>query len=448
MQASFTGADGARTAERWALIALALAALLPIFFQLRGSIYHSPAAPLLDSGGDLWIVPLPISLPVCLVALLFLGRLRNATHALGFLAAFGGGMLAAAIVAALPSAPGLRKLLLLAQFLIPGVGLVAGAMIASSPHVRLLPRLFLWVLALLIPLQIVLTVAAGNHATTHDMLLFGIYQHRQFVPVVMEAAYVLVLFSLWSTHDRRALALLGVVMAIYGPLSFSLLASVVLLAGLAAFAWTTRTRASAALLLICLACLAATFWTLRGTNEFRSKTEADYVSPYIAQQSDLRPSAREAPDAAAQYGTLPLNVRTRLSDWSTYGRGLLDSPAALLIGHREMLDRKVASSAHNYYLDLAYNFGVIAVLPVFALLAYTLWLLAAHRAQILADPTLVGLALVALFLLLVDNNLKVTLRQPYTGIFAFLLWGLLLGRLRGLAQGADARFGAPARSSA
>lgn len=34
------------------------------------------------------------------------------------------------------------------------------------------------------------------------------------------------------------------------------------------------------------------------------------------------------------------------------------------------------------------------------------------------------------FLVLVDSNFEVTLRQPYPGIFAFFLWGLLLARLR------------------
>ena len=30
----------------------------------------------------------------------------------------------------------------------------------------------------------------------------------------------------------------------------------------------------------------------------------------------------------------------------------------------------------------------------------------------------------------IDSNFKVTLRQPYPGIFAYFMWGLLLSRLR------------------
>jgi DHA1 family tetracycline resistance protein-like MFS transporter len=45
---------------------------------------------------------------------------------------------------------------------------------------------------------------------------------------------------------------------------------------------------------------------------------------------------------------------------------------------------------------------------------------------------LLGLAVVVLFVLLIDSNAKVPLRQPYPGIFFFFLWGLLLARLQAL----------------
>ena len=40
-----------------------------------------------------------------------------------------------------------------------------------------------------------------------------------------------------------------------------------------------------------------------------------------------------------------------------------------------------------------------------------------------------GLAAIVLFLVVIDNSLKVGLRQPYPGILTFFLWGLLLARL-------------------
>jgi hypothetical protein len=52
-----------------------------------------------------------------------------------------------------------------------------------------------------------------------------------------------------------------------------------------------------------------------------------------------------------------------------------------------------------------------------------------RRRESLSGQTLWLAALVA-FLVLVDSNFKVTLRQPYPGIFVYFLWGLLLSRLR------------------
>jgi len=38
------------------------------------------------------------------------------------------------------------------------------------------------------------------------------------------------------------------------------------------------------------------------------------------------------------------------------------------------------------------------------------------------------------FLVVIDNDLKVTFRQPYPGLFGFFLWGLLLSRLAAPAR--------------
>jgi len=51
------------------------------------------------------------------------------------------------------------------------------------------------------------------------------------------------------------------------------------------------------------------------------------------------------------------------------------------------------------------------------------------RDAILARPDLLGLTGVVLFLLVIDNSLKVGLRQPYPGIITFFLWAVVLYRL-------------------
>jgi O-antigen ligase len=111
---------------------------------------------------------------------------------------------------------------------------------------------------------------------------------------------------------------------------------------------------------------------------------------------------------------------------------IVTSPKILFAGSNEIPNRAEYPSAHNYYLDFIYHFGLIAILPILALLIYTCKIIYRQRQRIFLSPRLTGLCCVTLFLLLIDNALKVGLRQPYSGIFTFFLWGLLLSRLSDL----------------
>jgi hypothetical protein len=126
---------------------------------------------------------------------------------------------------------------------------------------------------------------------------------------------------------------------------------------------------------------------------------------------------------------LPLNVVERLTDWTLFGRPIFSSVESFLFGHPAPLSRSVRTSAHNYYIDLAYNFGTLALLPAIGLLFYTFRLVWMRRREIWRDDRLIWIVVVTLCLLVIDSNFKVTLRQPYPGVFAFFLWGVLLARL-------------------
>ena len=131
---------------------------------------------------------------------------------------------------------------------------------------------------------------------------------------------------------------------------------------------------------------------------------------------------------ALSEGKLPTNVSERLADWKLFYTGIVESPRTLTFGHLSPLAREVKTSAHNWYLDFVYNFGLISLLPMLVLIVFTLNLAWGLR-KVLPGETWWLAGLVA-FLVLVDSNFKVTLRQPYPGIFAYFLWGLLLSRLR------------------
>src|SRR5690606_290620 len=128
------------------------------------------------------------------------------------------------------------------------------------------------------------------------------------------------------------------------------------------------------------------------------------------------------------------DIKERLIYYSHYWNGITESLNQFLFGHEERPDRLTAPSAHNYYLDLVYNFGVISLLPFLYLILYTIkniYINIRHHAPSLELLALAGLVL---FFVLIDNSLKVGFRQPYPGIIMFFLWGVLLGRLTHLSD--------------
>ncbi len=132
-------------------------------------------------------------------------------------------------------------------------------------------------------------------------------------------------------------------------------------------------------------------------------------------------------DTLAQ-GKLPTNAVERLADWKMFGSGIVESPRTFVFGHVAPMAREVRSSAHNWYIDFAYSFGLISLLPIFLLTAYTVYLFIRQRGTL--SEELHWLAAIVFYLVVIDSNFKVTLRQPYSGLFTYFLWGLLLSRLR------------------
>jgi hypothetical protein len=138
-------------------------------------------------------------------------------------------------------------------------------------------------------------------------------------------------------------------------------------------------------------------------------------------------------------GSTMLNVQSRFDIWQYYLHGIFSDPATFLFGHGTPPDRKMWASAHNYYLDFIYNFGAIAALVIIGLIVFTVIRLYRNRHPVMMSPASTGLAIVVLLLLIPDNLLKVGMRQPYSGIVTFFLWGLLLARIESFPPMIDKR---------
>ncbi|MEA3195343.1 MAG: hypothetical protein QOD26_3676 [Betaproteobacteria bacterium] len=411
--------------------AIAAGILLPLFFLLNGRVYHSPDSPLLDPGGSAVNVPLPLSLLVLVLGLVLLARYRHAGLTLATVFFLFIAMVLASVVATQGQVGyELRKFVLLFQFLVPVFGLVLGQMFAATPTgLRAAAVGFSAVLLALLPAQLLHSIGFTHDQLSHDVWIFGVYQHLQYVPVVMVSAWLVALCAFWDTPRARLLLLvLAPLVAYYAARSYATLAIALAAGGVLVIA-AARWRSAAAWLCaaIVVTILAGFLYSHRdlppAQQKFGRSTQATEGRLQQAPVADVPRGVAEA---------FPGPMQVRLYYWQLYASGIAESARGAFFGHAQVVDRKVAPSAHNYYLDFVYNFGVLAFLPLAWLIGYTLTLLWRLRAAVWRNMPVLGLAIGVLFALGLDNMFKVPMRQPYPGIFFFFLWGLLIGHLQAL----------------
>lgn len=400
--------------------------LFPLFFQFRGGIYRSVQLQL-DSGGVLATLPLPISIPVCIVALaLMVRRLDRAGLALAIVAGVVVTSLISLWAAGDGTTPPQRKLIMAAQVILPLSGLLLGQLVEDRS--RIVARAFLFVLSVVVPVQLAATWLQGEERITHYLYLFSIYSHWQYVPVVFVSAFAYALTSLWDEH-KRWLCMMSIAMFAYVTRSFSFLTIVPFAALVTVFfagrLWQHRATKQARVLPMILVILVV----LGSVTHFARTGSQSDSGLFMGKFAELAE------------GRLPGNIEERFNDWKFFGAGIIESPKTILVGHSQPMPREIRTSPHNWYLDVAYTFGVVALLPVLILVGYTGHLCWAQRKRLSAQTW--WLAAVVFFLVLIDSNFKVTLRQPYPGIFAFFMWGLLMSRLRpeAMAEPATGAFG-------
>ena len=406
---------------------LALVLSLPIFFQLSGQIFRSRDM-IFDSQESILKVPLPLSAVFCFVGLAILLRVGAARLSVAFLFAFFVAMLPnVLLVAATDSSQQLGKMILLIQFILPVFALPLGQSYVMPDKTASRISVVLFTVAVIVMVaEVLATWFQGSLFLTPYLFLFSVYQHLQYVPTVMLVLFGLGLPAVFR-HDkwRPWIVASAPVCAVYATASGSMLAlglAVACLSGGAWFLWVIKRRTSAVLWVVVFAV------SLFGY--FQVVTTAPISKLKLTERATLADhSAPGNLPLGMASGNLPLNVKARLGYWSQYWSGITETPRTLLLGHAKRPDRKTSPSAHNYYLDLVYNFGIIALLPLLFLLYHSAklaWTVIRSR-TITAD--LFWLLGAVAFFALIDNSLKVGFRQPYPGILMFFLWGVLLTRL-------------------
>ena len=409
--------------QNFFLWVIGITLLFPLFFQLSGGIYRDISV-VVNSQGLLETLPLPISILAAFSIVFFLPKnLRGARVGFTMVIATLAVSLTSVLLGGDGVTPNQRKLLMTAQVLLPLTGLLLGQLIQDSE--KIVARAFLFVLSVVVPLQLMATWFQGGLVLTHYLYAFSIYSHFQYVTLIFVCAFGYCLTSLWDQY-KTWLCILSLWMSIYAVSSLSFLTIFAYFALMSSFLiwkfWRYRSNAKTigiAAILIAL--------TIVASYVYFKKMDGQRISAE-GQQSFYYGKFKELAK-----GKIPLNVQERFGDWQLFGKGIVESEKTFLIGHAQPMPREIRSSPHNFYIDIAYTFGVLGLLPIVGLIGYTAYLCWQRRKN-LSESTWWLFVIVA-YLVLIDSNFKVTLRQPYPGIFAYFLWGLLLTRLQSALPG-------------
>ncbi len=367
-----------------------------------------------------WLpLPLPFSIFFCYFGILLLGqysRVRIALVAVFLL--FIGMLLSSLLVSDIEDEQHGRKLVLLMQYVLPVFALVLGQQFGQrSSALKIAGLAGFLVLSVVVPLQLLASWKLGYGFLSPSAILFSVYQHLQYVPVLFVGIFWLCIFILGEgLRSIWWLTILSFLMGIYVVLSHSMLAMIFMfIAGLvfvARFACVRRFR------LIFFITGTIILGVVLGY--FYVADKALFIHKFSVMDSER--------------GGLPLNVAERLEFWRFYIEQIIDNARDFFLGHPSPPDRRLYPSAHNYYLDFVFNFGLVGLLPLLAVIGYVVFQLLQSWKLVWANIGILGLAGVVMFFLLVDNSLKVGLRQPYPGICMFFLLGMLLAQVQMLCS--------------
>ncbi|MDO9217900.1 MAG: hypothetical protein Q7U14_11555, partial [Lacisediminimonas sp.] len=407
------------------LFAIGLLLVCPIFFQLDGNLFRSPDM-YFDANAQILRLPIPISFLALFAGIAMLGNYAAAKRSLTTI--FFTMLLFVASVLGLAAGNAVDeggKLVLLAQFLFPIFGLVLGEMYGAVARGPIFERASLWILLLILPAQLLAGWFAGQLDAAPLVFFFSIYQHRLYFPTIVATLLIMISFALWgrSGWTRIGIACLipiALVQLVASGSVNALAAAVTGLTGVMIFHWRgSRYRWQFAAIVLVALLSGTAYSVLRDAHKLADQ----------GAQALIQPPALHG-QAATTWSISAATTQARNDQWRFFADEIIASPSAFLLGHQTLPDRSLHPSAHNYWLDAMYSFGVMAILPLIALLVMTAGLAWKRRRALCSNPALFGTAAAAGYLVMIESMFNVGMRQPYPGIIAFFILGLLLARLK------------------
>lgn len=330
--------------------------LLPVFFQIEGGIFKESTM-MFDSRGLITRLPIPISVLVCLIGIPFIGRYENARPVIAVLfSSFALMLISILCTAGYQWVVYQDRLIKLLQFLLPMIALVLGQLYEKiDGKLVTLSKVFIVILFAVVLSQLYCSWHPGFTILSPYIFwpfiscfphfpLFSIYQHLQYVPVIFASAFIVILFVLGSDRAlRKWIMMFMPVMVLYLVVSTTLTGMLLLMLGGFAYMflyvnikkWTIIKLASVVFLIILLAF--GYLYHYRGQNMLEGKLS-------VVRTNEVN-------------GIEITGIKSRLSYWKFYGGEVTKDVKTFFFGNAQPMSRAKHASAHNYYLDLIYNFG-------------------------------------------------------------------------------------------
>jgi hypothetical protein len=427
----------------YAKIWVGVALLFPVFFQLNGEIFLAQEM-VYDSGGKLFYLPLPISVVACVIGLTLLLRSERSVLAVNYIFFSFALMIFTTLALGVQDSGSvnLGKMILLVQFILPMFALILGVSwmggVSAGRKEISIEKVFLYVVLVIVLAQLIATFLQGRSPLTPYLYLFSIYQHLQYVSLIMVGVFWWASITCFDNRDaRRVVVLLAPLLGLYSAVSVSFQVITLAVAGafalplLRGFRWRTVLTS-----MLVVGGIVVGLFVDHELSSAVTNGKASAQPGYVEQMrwdNKFDNDEEMLPREEVLDGT-PIAVESRVYIWRYYWAGVTESFSAFLLGHTNRPDRSEMPSAHNYLLDLIYNYGFLSAIPFVYLIAVTMRRMGAVWRNGYIRPDLLALAGLVLLLVLVGNSLTVGLRQPYAGIFIFFIWGLLLGKLGLLGQ--------------
>ena len=338
---------------------------------------------------------------------------------------------------------GLEKYLLLMQFLLPMFGLILGySYLEPKSYYLKFEAIALYVLLIIIPLEVVATLMGDTVILSPSLYFFSLYQHIQYLPVVFVSLYFLSIVTLFENKNLKYLILfLAPWFGAYVVASFSLItiitALILIIASLVILVHKGKKWEGLILVALFAASSYSYYMSVQNHNFITptSVKELDLVEDSVSMEhkknliiefEDVRKKIKNKYSQYAVYRVLPESIEKRFIYWDFYMQEILASPKVFLFGHNTRPNRDVYPSAYNYYLDIIYYFGVIVFLPFIYLFSIVIIKIVKIVKEGKGTVELFALFLIVMLFMIVDNSLKVSCRQPYSGMVIFFLIGKLL----------------------